>query len=127
MPEKNLYEYAVLRIVPRVEREEFINVGIILYCHADKFLQTRYCVPSEKLLALDASVNLQEISERLHAFELICKGAEGSGEIGKLPAASRFRWLTAKRSTVVQSSPVHPGLCDCADNTIDRLFNQLVL
>lgn len=126
MQEKQLFEYAIIRVVPRVEREEFINVGVILYCASKNFLHTKYELNKERLTALSNELDLKEIEERLKAFERICKGGKDGGTIGELPLASRFRWLTAARSTVVQTSPVHPGLCDKPEETIKKLYDQLV-
>ncbi|SHJ27133.1 Protein of unknown function [Hymenobacter daecheongensis DSM 21074] len=124
----HLFEYAVLRVVPRVEREEFLNVGVIVYCAAQGFLETRCALPEARLrtLAGDA-LDLQEVQQRLQAFERICRGRKEGGTIGQLPLASRFRWLTATRSTIVQTSAVHPGRCEDAGATLTRLFEQLVL
>ncbi len=127
MPEKHLFEYAVIRVVPRVEREEFLNVGVILYCPAASFLRTMWALPGERLGAFSAQTDLTILTERLRAFERICAGQSEGGTIGQLPIAGRFRWLTATRSTVVQTSPVHPGLCADAADTLVRLFAQLVL
>ena len=126
MQEKHLFEYAVIRVVPCVEREEFLNVGVILYCAAQGFLQTRYTLNENRLCAFSGKVDVQELQERLQAFERICAGRKEGGTIGQLPVASRFRWLTAARSTVVQTSAVHPGLCTNAGETLARLFAQLV-
>lgn len=126
MQEKHLFEYAVIRVVPRVEREEFLNVGVIVYCSAEGFLQTIFEISPERLKAFTCQVEIQELEERLTAFTQICKGGKEGGPIGMLPIASRFRWLTATRSTVVQTSPVHPGLCVNAQETLLRLFAQLV-
>lgn len=126
MPEKHLFEYATIRVVPRVEREEFMNVGVILYCSAKGFLQTKYGLPAERLRAFSAELDLTELQERLRAFERICAGRKEGGPIGQLPTAGRFRWLTATRSTIVQTSPVHPGLCIDPAETLERLFEQLV-
>ena len=126
MPAKDLFEYAVLRVVPRVEREEFLNVGVILYCKAQGFLQVRFAVPEARLHAFTHELNLNELTARLQAFERICQGKAAGGPIGRLPVAERFRWLTATRSTVVQTSPVHPGLCASATETLERLYAQLV-
>src|SRR6478735_1581731 len=104
MPEKHLYEYAVIRIVPRVEREEFINAGVILYCATLRFLEVKYTLPKERLKAFGGVPALTEIEARLNAFEQVCKGGKDGGPIGQLTPASRFRWLTAARSTVVQTS-----------------------
>jgi hypothetical protein len=127
MPDNHLFEYAVIRIVPRVEREEFLNAGVILYCAKHRFLQTVYTLHEERLLALCSGVDLAEVKDHLHAFELIAQGNPGGGPIAKLDMASRFRWLTATRSTVVQTSKVHPGLCTDPAKTLDKLYRQLVL
>ena len=111
MPEKHLFEYAVIRVVPCVEREEFLNVGVILYCSAQGFLQTKYALPEDRLRAFSAELDVAVLQERLRAFERICAGRKEGGTIGQFPLSGRFRWLTAARSTVVQTSPVHPGLC----------------
>lgn len=127
MPEKHLFEYAVIRVVPCVEREEFLNVGVILYCRSQGFLQTRFDLNEERLRLFSDKLDLSELKERLQAFKRIGEGRREGGTIGKLPIAERFRWLTATRSTVVQTSAVHPGLCVDATETLARLFTQLVL
>lgn len=129
MQDRQLFEYAVIRIVPRVEREEFLNVGVVLYCARKKFLQVRYAVDATRIAcAFGDKADIKEISDYLQAFERICAGAPGSGKIGQLPVAERFRWLTATRSTVVQTSRVHPGFCsDEPAGMLDTLFEQLVL
>lgn len=127
MQEKYLFEYAVIRVVPRVERAEFLNVGVIVYCSALRFLQTMFELNEERLQAFCKDLDIVELKKRLHAFEQICGGTPEGGKIGKLPIASRFRWLTAARSTVVQTSPVHPGLCADARETLIKLHAQLVL
>ena len=126
MPGKHLFEYAVIRVVPRVEREEFINVGIVLFCKQQRYLQTRFHLDRERLLALCPKLDIDEVQNYLHAFEKISRGAADGGPISKLDIPFRFRWLTATRSTVVQTSAVHPGLCLNAPETLERLFNQLV-
>lgn len=126
MPANHLFEYAVLRVVPRVEREEFLNVGVVVYCRSLGFLQSRYELPEARLRAFAPELDLTEVSARLHAFERICQGRAAGGTIGQLSVAERFRWLTATRSTIVQTSPVHPGLCADAGETLTRLFAQLV-
>ena len=127
MPEKYLFEYAVIRVVPRVEREEFLNVGLIMYSRDLKFLQARFQLDQNKLLTFAAQADQEEIEEHLKAICLISKGEEGSGPIGKLDLSERFRWLTATRSTIVQTSKVHPGLCEDAAATLTKLHQQLVL
>ncbi|KUG07810.1 DUF3037 domain-containing protein [Solirubrum puertoriconensis] len=127
MPEKHLFEYAVLRVVPRVEREEFLNVGVILYCRAQGFLACRYEVPEARLRAfVGAELDLADLDERLRSFERICRGRKEGGPIGQLGVAERFRWLTATRSTIIQTSAVHPGMCADANAALDRLYTQLV-
>lgn len=126
MQDKHLFEYAVIRVVPCVEREEFLNVGVILYCASQGFLQTVYTLNEQRLLAVCPELDMAELQERLEAFKKICMGKAQGGAIGKLPAASRFRWLTATRSTVVQTSAVHPGLCQDPQATLLRLQAQLV-
>lgn len=126
MPEKVLYEYAVVRLVPRVEREEFINVGVVLYCQKRRFLKMRYQLDPLRLTALSASTNLQEVLPYLDAFQKICVGDQGGGTIASLDPGARFRWLTALRSTIVQTSRVHPGLTEDPAAELDRLFENLV-
>jgi hypothetical protein len=126
MQDKHLFEYAVIRVVPCVEREEFLNVGVILYCASQGFLKTEYSLNEQRLLAICPDLDLSELAQRLEAFKKICRGKTEGGAIGQLPAASRFRWLTATRSTVVQTSAVHPGLCTDPQQTLQRLHSQLV-
>ncbi|MFN8344555.1 MAG: DUF3037 domain-containing protein [Spirosomataceae bacterium] len=127
MQEKHLFEYAVIRVVPRVEREEFLNVGVIVYCPAQRFLQAVFELKEERLRAFSGNIDSEELRERLCTFERICAGRKEGGTIGQLSLAERFRWLTATRSTIVQTSAVHPGLCTDADETLTRLYAQLVL
>ena len=127
MQEKHLFEYAVIRVVPKVEREEFLNVGVILYCKGLRFLGVGYQLDSFRLLAVFGDLDVTGIGEYLRAFEVICRGGEEGGPIARLPLAERFRWLTATRSTIVQTSKVHPGLCIDPSETLLRLERQLVL
>lgn len=127
MQEKHLFEYAVIRVVPRVEREEFINVGVVLYCARQKFLQTRYQLDEKRLHAFHNDIDLAVIKENLHAFEQISLGNNEGGPIAQLDLASRFRWLTATRSTVLQASKVHPGFCSDPAASLDKLFADMVL
>jgi hypothetical protein len=127
MQEKYLFEYAVLRIVPKVEREEFLNVGVVLYCPQKKFLQVLFHLDGERIKAFACELDIPEIGQYLQAFEKICAATKDSGPIGKMPVAERFRWLTATRSTVVQTSKTHIGLCADAKETLERLYKQLVL
>ncbi len=127
MQGKHLFEYAVIRVVPRVEREEFINVGVILYCAGQKFLKCNFAVDPLRLTAFACKIDGDEILANLTAIEKICGGGKEAGPIGALDLASRFRWLTATRSTVVQASKVHPGFCLNANETLAKLFQDLVL
>jgi hypothetical protein len=125
MPDQ-LFEYAVIRVVPRVEREEFINIGVILYCPKQKFLKAMLSVDEARIQAFAPGLVIDCLKDNITSFEKITHGAPNAGPIAKLDIAARFRWLTATRSTVVQSSKVHPGLCKDAELTLKRLFDQLV-
>jgi hypothetical protein len=127
MQDKYLFEYAVIRIVPRVEREEFLNVGIVLYCRDLKFLQCIFTRNRDKINALCADIDCTEVEDHLRSFEKISHGDKDGGPIALLDIASRFRWLTATRSTVVQTSKVHPGFCEDPKETLEKLYRQLVL
>ncbi|MBS1747948.1 MAG: DUF3037 domain-containing protein [Bacteroidetes bacterium] len=127
MQEKHLFEYAVIRIVPCVEKEEFINAGIILYCASKKFLDVVYHINTTKIKAMAAALDIHEIEKRLSAFVQVAKGEKQGGTIATLPLASRFRWLAATKSTVLQTSPVHPGLCIEPHETMMQLFEKIVL
>src|ERR1700744_4604491 len=126
MQQKHLFEYAVIRVVPRVEREEFLNIGVIVYSAKQKFLQARYLLDEARLQAFYTGLDIDGLKEHLCSFEHICEGNQSGGPIGKLDIASRFRWLTATRSTILQTSKVHPGMTADAQQTLDRLFDQLV-
>ena len=106
---------------------EFLNVGIILYCPEQRFLETLFCLDEERLRIFAGHLDTRELEAYLHSFERICSGDAESGPIGRLPLAERFRWLTSARSTVVQTSRVHPGLCKDARETLHRLYKELVL
>jgi hypothetical protein len=127
MQETHSFEYAVIRVVPRVDREEFLNVGVILYCPRLKFLGLRCSGQSERLLTLDPRLDLEELNHHLHALTAITYGEETGGPIGRLDMPSRFRWLTATRSTILQTSKVHPGLCTDPAATLEELYKKLVL
>jgi hypothetical protein len=127
MQENHLFEYAVVRVVPRVEREEFLNVGVILYCAKQKFLQTAFTLDGEKLRAFSPELDIVELMEHLLSFEQVARGGPEAGPIGQLDIASRFRWLTATRSTVLQTSKVHPGFCVNPAAALEKLHAQLVL
>jgi hypothetical protein len=127
MPGKHLFEYAVIRVVPRVEREEFLNVGLMLFCKQQRYLQTLFHLDKNRLQVLFPALDVDEVQAYLSAFEKISTGSKDGGPIAKLDLPSRFRWLTATRSTVVQVSKTHVGFCDDLEKTNQRLFEQLVL
>jgi Protein of unknown function (DUF3037) len=126
MPEQHSFEYSVIRVVPKVEREEFMNVGVILYCQSLSYLDASFTLDEERLRALSPGLEMAEIKKHLSAFCEICKGSPEAGTIGKLDMGSRFRWLTATRSTVLQCSKVHPGLSSYPAMTLKNLHARLV-
>jgi hypothetical protein len=121
------FEYAVLRVVPRVERGEFINAGVVLYCQAERFLGARMHLDPSRLKALDPDVNLEAVRAHLEAVHSVCAGGPAAGAVGHLPLRERFGWLVAPRSTVVQPSPVHTGLTDDPEAELERLLRSMVL
>ncbi|MEZ7499552.1 DUF3037 domain-containing protein [Flavobacterium sp. Arc3] len=127
MQEKHLYEYAVIRVVPRVEREEFLNVGIVLFCKKAKFIKVLHSLNVEKVLSLSVEADVEQIQLNLSAFEKVGHGTKDGGPIALMDIPSRFRWLTALRSSVIQTSRPHPGLCDDLEKTSQRLFTEFVL
>lgn len=127
MQDKKLFEYAVIRVVPRVEREEFINVGVILFCKEKGFLQTLFHLDKKRLLSLAPDADMEELESRLKTFQKICSGGRNAGPIGALSVAERFRWLTSSRSTIIQVSPVHPGICNDPEKNLLHLFEKLVM
>lgn len=128
MQEPQLFEYAIIRVVPRVEREEFINVGVILFCKQQKYLKAKYQLDTAKLKALKSELNCDEIENNLVAFVAIAEGENLGSSIASLDLPSRFRWLTATRSTVIQCSKVHPGFCKTnAGCSLDKIFEEMVL
>jgi hypothetical protein len=110
-----------------VEREEFLNVGIILFSKQQKFLQCLYTLDEERLKSFNDTADIEEITKHLKSFERICNGTKDSGPIGQLDLPSRFRWLSATRSTVVQTSKVHSGFCEDLNAALKKLHGQLVL
>lgn len=127
MQDKHLYEYAVIRIVPRIEREEFINVGLIMFCKRPKFIKARYHIDEEKLRLFASDIDKDTLCANLHVFDKICTGAKDGGPIAGLDIPERFRWLTAVRSASIQTSRPHPGFADDLEQTFERLFRELVL
>lgn len=126
MPDKFRYDYAVVRVVPKVDREEFINAGVIVSCPELSFLEARIKLNEARLLALDPSVDLDVIRQHLASIPTICRGGDDAGSIGRLPQRQRFHWLVAPRSTVIQTSPVHTGRCSDPAAALDHLVATMV-
>ncbi len=126
MSGSHVFEYAVIRVVPHVEREEFINVGVIVFCKGLNFLKACWSLDEQLLTMMAPHLDLEEVKENLCAFDHISKGGADAGAIGILPMPERFRWLTATRSTILQPSSVHPGYTSDPDVTLGKLFDQLV-
>ena len=120
------YDYALIRVVPRVERGEFVNVGVVLSCKGNDFLEARVELDEARLRALDPSVDLETVRNHLAAFTAICAGGAEAGPIGGLPQRERFRWLTAPRSTMIQTSPTHSGRCADPVAAIEHLLDTMV-
>jgi hypothetical protein len=120
------YDYAIVRVVPRVERGEFVNAGIILSCDVERILQAGIELDESALLAIDAHVDLDLVRSALAVIPTICAGGEGAGDIGKMTARERFHWLVAPRSTIVQTSPVHTGQCADPDAALMHLMQTMV-
>lgn len=126
MHDKHLYEYAVIRYVPRVEREEFINVGLIMMCKRRRWLRVELWIDERKMAVHDCELTRDELAQQLSAFTLIGEGQREGGSIASLEAEERFRWLTAVKSACVQTSRPHPGITDNLDATFARLIEELV-
>jgi Protein of unknown function (DUF3037) len=126
VPDKFRYDYAVIRVVPKVDREEFINAGVILSCPDLTFLEARIQLDESRLLALDPNVDLDLVRKHLAAIPTICRGGDGAGSIGQLPQRQRFHWLVAPRSTVIQTSPVHTGRSNDPAAALERLLATMV-
>lgn len=126
MPALSSYDYAVLRVVPNVEREEFINVGVILFCRTRRFLGARIDLEPERLAVLAPELDLEMVKAQLDLFPRICAGGPDAGPIGQLEQPDRFHWLVAPRSTAIQVSPVHCGLCTDPQAALDDVFEKQV-
>jgi hypothetical protein len=121
------YDYAVLRVVPSVEREEFVNAGVVLQCTEDAFLDCRVHVDEARLRALWPAADLDLIRQHLEAFPKICAGDPNAGPIARLSRRERFQWLVSPRSTIIQISPVHSGVCESPETALDEIFRRLVV
>ena len=126
MPERSPFDYSIIRVLPRVERGERVNAGVIVFCRSRRFLAARIYLDLARLLALAPDCDGEDVAAHLAAIPRICNGGRGSGPIGALPQPDRWYWLTAPRSTIIQPSPVHSGLSDDPALTLERLFAQYV-
>lgn len=127
MQELLLYEYAVIRLVPCVERAEFINIGVILFCKQNKFLDLRFHLDETKINLFTSDLDLPFIKQQVDAFKMICWGAKQGGSMAKEPINYRFRWLAANRSTIIQFSKIHSGLTNDPESTLNDLLEKMVL
>ena len=127
MREPYSFDYAIVRVVPRVERGEFLNAGVIVFCSTAGFLDARIALPRVRLLGMAPSIDCALIESHLDAIPRLCRGGKEAGPIGELPQRGRFHWLVAPRSTVIQMSPVHSGVGHDLQAELDRLFEKLVL
>lgn len=127
MQEQHLYDYAVIRVVPRVEREEFINIGLMLFCKRQKYLRMKYHIPVEKIQLFAPEFDIEQLEINLKSFAKICSGKKDGGPIATFDLAERFRWLTAIKSSSIQTSRPHSGFSTSLDATFDKLYTELVL
>jgi len=121
------FDYALLRVVPRVERQEFINAGVVVYCRERRYLAARIRLDAARLKSLWPEVDPALVAQHLEAVERICAGDESAGPIAKLSQGERFHWLTSPRSTIIQPSPVHTGVCDTTGDLLNRLEKQFLI
>jgi hypothetical protein len=123
---EHTYDYSIIRVVPRVERGERVNAGVILSCEELDFLDARVELDEQALLALDPSVDIEALRANLATIPVICRGGDQAGPIGALPARARFRWLVSPRSTIIQPSPVHTGRTSDPAACLEKLMDRLV-
>jgi hypothetical protein len=126
VPAPPSFDYAVIRIVPRVEREEFLNAGVILFCPERRILAVRVRFDEDRLLALWPALELEEVKRHLEAFVRVAEGAPDAGPVARLSQRERFHWLAAPRSTIIQVSAAHSGICERPEEKVDWLFERLV-
>ena len=126
MGERHVFDYAVVRVVPRVERGEFINAGVIVFSPTAGYLQSRIALDRNKLIALAPTIDVAAVESYLEIIPKICAGGGDAGSIGQLPQRARFHWLVAPRSTMIQTSPVHSGVHEDLDAALNGLFAKLV-
>ncbi|MBF03083.1 MAG: hypothetical protein CMP76_07285 [Flavobacterium sp.] len=126
MHEKHLYDYTIIRVVPRVEREEFINVGLMLFCKRQKYLRIQYQIPKEKIIAFCPKFDLEQLHINLEALVTICEGKKEGGPVAQFEKEERFRWISAVKSSSIQTSRPHAGFSNNLDLTFEKLYNELV-
>lgn len=124
---KHLFEYAMIRVLPKVEREEFINVGIILFSKRAKYIRMKYRLDEQRLVLFSNELDIDLLRDTLLSFEKICNGQKDGGAIAELDIPERFRWLTAVRSSCIQTSRPHPGYTANLDTEVEKLFDEMVL
>jgi Protein of unknown function (DUF3037) len=126
VPVPSSFDYAIVRLVPRVDREEFINAGVVLFCLEKRFLDALVELDEARLLSLAPEVDLPLVRSHLEALPRICRGGEDAGPIGQLPQKERWHWLVAPRSTILQTSPVHSGMCEDPAQALEHLMARMV-
>ena len=126
MQDQHFYDYAVIRIVPKVDREEFINAGVILFCQEKEFLESDYYLDESRLKAFSPETDTELIKDHLEAIKAICAGRPEAGAIAKLSKSERFHWLTTPKSTIIQVSPVHSGYCKVPAEEMHDLLRKMV-
>ena len=126
MPAPSSFDYALIRVVPQVEREEFINAGVILYCLNHRFLGARVELDAQRLEAFSPGASVDLLREHLESIPRLCAGGKGAGPVGQLPQKERFHWLVAPRSTMIQTGPVHSGLCEDPHKALEHLLERMV-
>jgi hypothetical protein len=127
VPAPSSFDYAIVRVVPRVDREEFINAGVILYCLTHRYLNARVELDERRLQALAPDADVELIRSHLASIPRLCVGGKAAGPIGQLPQKERFHWLVAPRSTMIQTGPVHSGLCEEPAKALEHLLQRMVL
>lgn len=126
MPNAESFDYAIIRVVPRVDREEFINVGAVVFCRTQKYLAAKVELNEARILAFYPEIDIETIRQHLEIIPRVCEGGPDAGPIGQLSQSERFNWIVAPKSTIVQCSPVHSGVCTEPVNQLDRLMEKMV-
>jgi hypothetical protein len=126
VPELSSFDYAMLRVVPRVEREEFVNAGVVVFCLERQFLDARVVVDEPRLRALWPQIDVEQVRRHLNAFRSVALGDPAAGPIARLSLRERFHWLVSPRSTIIQVSPVHTGICDEPEKVVEHLMKRIL-